>query len=103
MTDSIDNSTRLTFRCKNEIAHLRNGHPMDGNIVMFMGKDTITVRCNNAACRHWTTIQLTLPGIDLDLRKAGITQSTSAPGGTKFNTEKPSIIIEQPEEVCHGR
>lgn len=98
----MDKSTHLTFRCKNEIAHLRNGVPMDGNVVMFLGKDTITVRCTNAGCRHWTTLQLTLPGIDLDLRRAGVSQTTIAPGVIKFNTEKPQVILDQPEEVDHG-
>jgi hypothetical protein len=98
----VDIDTHLAFRCKNEPAHLRNGQSMDGNIVLFLGKDTITVRCTNSGCRHWTTLQLSLPGIDLDLRKAGVSQTTQAPGSIKLNVEKPSVILDQTEEVVHG-
>ena len=99
----MNDSTRLTFRCKNTAAHEMNGKPVDGNIVMFLGKNTITVRCTNAKCRSWTTIELNMPGMDLDLRRAGVSQSTSAQGTLKFESEKPAVIIDQlVPEVVNG-
>ena len=85
----------LTFRCKNGEAHKRNGKAVDGHVVGFVGKNFITMRCTDAYCRHWTTLKFDLPGINLDLRKAGITQVTAKPNQMRLITEKPTVIIEE--------
>ena len=90
----VDNSKDyLTFRCKNGAAHTYRGVPADGNIVAFLGEKSITIRCPDSACKHWTTLEMSFPGVNIDFRKAGIVQSVSAPGALKFKVSKPVVVL----------
>lgn len=90
----MDNSESLTFRCKNGKAHTYKGVPADGNIIAFLGENSITIRCPDSACKHWTTLEFSFPGVNLDLREIGVVQSTTAPGVLKFKSKKPMVVVE---------
>lgn len=89
-----NNTEYLTFRCKNGGAHTYKGVPADGNIVAFLGERSITIRCPDSSCKHWTTIEFSFPGVNIDLRALGVVQTTSKPGGLKLKTKKPIVVLE---------
>ena len=82
----------LAVRCKNKIKHKGR----DGHIISFIGKNKIIVRCPDSQCQYWTSIMFDFPKtINLDLRKAGITQATIKPNSIKFNAVRPAVIIDE--------
>lgn len=88
------NDTFLTFRCQNRKAHVYHGNPKEGNIVAFLGKSSIVIRCPDSKCRGWTSLEFKFPGIDIDLRKAGIVQSSIAAETMKLNSLKAAVIVD---------
>jgi hypothetical protein len=92
----VNKSPYLVYRCKNADAHTQGGQHSDGNIVAFLGKNQIVVRCNDRNCRAWVVLTLDFPGISIDLRKAGVTQST-LPSTQIFNALRAPVVIEENE------
>jgi hypothetical protein len=90
----VDNH-HLTYRCKNGASHLKEGTQVDGNIVAFIGKNTIVVRCGDRKCRAWNVLKFQLPGIDLDLRQAGVTQTVIADPNIVFKSARAPVIIDE--------
>lgn len=84
----------LTIRCQNRTAHINNGRPKEGNIVAFLGKQSIIVRCNDSKCRSWARLEFNFNNRTLDLRKAGITQSVIAPEAMNLSTIKAAVVID---------
>lgn len=88
-------ATYLTIRCQNRTTHLHKGKPREGNIVAFLGKRSITVRCSDANCRHWSRLEFNFPGLEgLDFQKAGIVQRSIGPGTMELETAKAAVVIE---------
>lgn len=46
----------------------------NGNVICVIADNGIIVRCHDGTCRRWTKITFNIPGIRLNLKKAGITQ-----------------------------
>jgi len=84
----------LLLRCQNEKAHSPKGERKAGNIVAFIGKNSVTVRCIDSYCKHWNKISFSLPGINVDLRKAGISQTVIKPGSVTFKAGRASAIVD---------
>jgi hypothetical protein len=45
-----------------------------GNILLAYKDNSIFVKCNDRACKRWTNLTINIPGINLNLSDAGITQ-----------------------------
>lgn len=85
----------LTFRCQNRTTHLHKGKPREGNIVAFLGKKSIIVRCPDSSCRHWSSLEFNFPGLEeFDFKKAGIVQRSIDPGSMELETSKAAVVIE---------
>jgi len=84
------NGTFLTFRCENQSAHF----PKEGNVVAFLGKNSIIVRCNDSHCRHWNKIEFNFGNINIDLRKVGIVQAAIRPGTMKLDSLQATVIVD---------
>jgi hypothetical protein len=88
----VDNSY-LTFRCQNRNAHVHKGQPKAGNIVVFLGKKEVIVRCPDSMCRSWVQLSFNFNGVDVDFRKAGIVQSVIKPGTVDFKSQKAAVVL----------
>lgn len=86
----------LVVKCQNRTSHVSPwGNLLEGNIIAFIGKKSITVRCPDKTCRCWTRLDLSFPGLDgFDLRKAGIVQTAIEPHTMKLNTIRAPCVID---------
>jgi hypothetical protein len=82
----------LVFRCKNGKSHIYKGKAANGNIVAFVGENSIIVRCPDYGCKHWNAIEFSFPGFNIDLRKVGIVQ-TVVDRGINLETKSPLLVI----------
>ena len=82
------------IRCQNRKNHVHLGRPKEGNIVAFLGRQSIVLRCNSSTCRHWTALEFDFNGLNIDLRKVGIVQTVIPPNGLKLNTSKAAVILD---------
>jgi hypothetical protein len=89
---NVDNSY-LTFRCQNRKAHERHGEHREGNVVAFLGKKSILFRCPDSSCRSWVQLEFNFNGLDIDLQKAGFTQTVVLPGSIDLKTKKAAVVI----------
>ena len=80
----------LTIRCCGK-AH-DDGR---GNILLAVKGNKVFCKCQDADCRYWVELSFDIPGINLELEKAGITQKT-LPMGT-FLGMKPAITLVKAE------
>lgn len=85
----------LLLRCQNKNNHAPIGERHSGNIVAFISKDSIIVRCVNSYCKYWNKITFNIPGADIDLRKAGISQSTIKPGSVTFKAGRATAVVDE--------
>jgi hypothetical protein len=88
----VDNSY-LTVRCQNRKAHIHMGQPKEGNVVAFLGCQSILVRCPDSKCRGWVRLDFNFNGLSIDFRKAGVVQSSIPPGSLPLDTSKAAVII----------
>jgi len=78
---------KKVVRCSNHKTH-------NGNILAVVDKGAVYIKCPDRGCRRWTKITLNLPGLNIDLRDAGIMQQvmpenyhlTLEPATTVVNT-----------------
>jgi len=59
-------------RCRNLNVHQRGGRL--GNILCFFSGNSIFIQCSDHGCKRWTRLTLNVPGVELDLSTAGISQ-----------------------------
>lgn len=83
----------LTIRCCGK-AH-DDGR---GNILFAVRGNKLFCKCQDANCRNWVELTFDIPGVTLELDKAGITQKI-VPRGTFFSM-KPAITLVETES--HG-
>jgi len=69
------------------------GQPKEGNVVAFLGKQTIVVRCPDSKCRGWVRLDFNFNGLNIDFRKAGVVQSSVSPGSMTLDTSKAAVVI----------
>ena len=91
------------IRCRNiKKLHNKDFRPTEdkGAILVVLEGNSIFAKCggNKNTCGHWTKIDVTLPGIDLDFDKAALKQSIM-PKNYKFplqgkDIEPAPILIE---------
>ena len=64
---------KKTIRCTGAIHKSHNG-----NILIAFNKDSIFVKCQDRDCKRWSKITVNIPGVEIDLSKAGIIQEVMA-------------------------
>lgn len=83
-------ATKRSVKCFNKSIHQRgNG---EGHLLCVVGKSELYLHCNDRACKRWTKIKISFPGIHLDFTKAAIVQELM-PAGYHFDLLKAAVVI----------
>lgn len=93
---NANNEKHLVIKCQNRHLHISpKGNQVEGNIIAFLGKNTIIIRCPDKHCRSWARLEFGFPGLEqLDFRKAGIVQTAIRPDTMKLNVSKAVCVID---------
>lgn len=73
------------------------GQPAEGNIVAFLGSKSILVRCPDSKCRNWIKLEFNFNGMQVDLQKAGVTQTALKPGSIALHAKAAAVVLGNPE------
>lgn len=83
----------LTVRCQNRKAHIHQGQPKEGNVVAFLGEKAILCRCPDSGCRSWVRLDFNFNGLNIDFRKAGVSQTSVLPGSINLDSKKAAVVL----------
>lgn len=84
-------SDKKVVKCFNEDIH--RSYSGIGHILMIFDKDgAIYAHCNHKACKRWTKLEISFPGIKLDFSKAAIIQKLM-PAGYHFDMDKAAVVF----------
>lgn len=82
------------IRCNNLDIHDNPGkEPGEGNILCFVEKSRIYIQCSDHRCSRWSEIEITIPGINIDLTQVGIVHRLMPPYH-RFDARKATVILE---------
>jgi len=79
----------FVVHCHNKEVHRRSGY---GNTLLIYDKNSLYVYCRDRACKRWSKVQISFPGISIDFSKAAIIQ-TLMPKDYHFDTSDASEVI----------
>jgi hypothetical protein len=85
----------LVIKCNNTAVH--NGKekdPGEGNILIFLRKNSIFIQCSNHRCKRWNRIDIDTPGVNIDFANMSYIQS-KMPKDYHFDAVKASVIIKE--------
>lgn len=83
-------ANKTVIKCHNKEAHRRSSG--EGKILAVFGSDCIYLHCKDRACRRWTRLRISFPGIKLDFSKAAIVQDILAKD-YHFDFDKAAVVI----------
>jgi hypothetical protein len=81
---------KSVVKCQNSDIHRRS--KQGGKILMILGDNNIFIQCRDMACKRWTRIGISFPGIKIDFSKAALTQSVM-PEGYHFDISPAATVI----------
>lgn len=78
-------------RCYNPEVHTL--HEGSGNILCFIQRDSVFIKCSHQGCNRWTRLMFRIPGVNVDLGNAAIVQKLM-PEGYRFDAVPARTVIE---------
>jgi hypothetical protein len=78
---------KRVIRCESE-THI--DHP--GNILCAFEGNNLYILCQDRDCKRFTKLTINIPGVNLNLQDAGITQE-AMPRGYHLHLEKASTVV----------
>lgn len=86
---------KTVIKCYNTNIHRRNNG--EGHILIILGNDSIYLHCSDRACKRWTKLKISFPGIKINFSKAAVIQ-TLMPENYHFDINKAAVIIGDTDE-----
>lgn len=83
-------------RCSNSALHQRH----EGNLLAIIGQQGVYVKCQDRACKRWSLLRLSIPGVTVDWSKVGISQ-VLMPADYHFDLDKTVTVVGEQRRGNH--